>query len=312
MRAISKALIATAALAGAISCGVSQAQTPTAAQGYKTVQGPHTLNPGDWPGHYPFADETEAAVAAPEVHHVRYIDSHVRLVEVGYFPGVQGNMHGHPFPSVFAIDSPVPKATNTPLDPARNMVSVLNAPLDGVNWPVCRAASPQLLHHETNQDTFPHHFYRLEFLRIDGDGLKDHWKAWYPWATSKLARDRVLYEDDHVRMVEVLVKSGEALKPVTDRYPSVFAFDGAGGLGPAGKGVRTSPPLEGFKALGCGTASKGAAGPVSNNGATPIHYYRIDFKRIDGDGIKDHWREWYPWMATLKDEYDRSPNIPNF
>jgi hypothetical protein len=276
------------------------AATPLAAQGYHPVQGPHTLNPGEWPAHYPYADETEAAVAAPEVHHVRYVDAHVRLVEVAYFPGVVGNMHGHPYPSVFAVDAPVPKGTNTVLiDSAHNMKAVIGPAPEGATYPICRAASPQNPHHESNLDTWPHHFMRLEFLTHDG--------ASRPWAGGT---DRVLFEDDHVRLVEVLVRPGETRHAPPNPYPAVIASDA--GVAPHGQGGHESPALEGFETLKCATTGAGDAGVTRNTGAAPIHYYRIDFKRIDGDGLKDHWREWYPWMAALKQAYDQSPNQPNF
>src|SRR6516225_6381593 len=76
---------------------------------YKRLTGPMTLNPGDYPEHWPYADEYDALAAAPEVHHLRYMDGHIQFIEVAYFPGVQGQMHGHPFPSVFAVDAPRPK-----------------------------------------------------------------------------------------------------------------------------------------------------------------------------------------------------------
>jgi hypothetical protein len=303
-------LLATAVLVGGV--GTSAAQTVTPSGGYQTVAGPHTLNPGDWPAHYPFADETEAAVAAPEVHHVRYIDSHVRLVEVAYFPGVIGKMHGHPYPSVFAVDSPVPNSTNTPLDRAHNMVAVLSQPPEGANYPICRAASPQNPHHETNQDSYPHHFYRLEFLRIDGEELEANWRDWYKYAVTGPDRSRLLYEDDHIRLVEVLIRPGQTRRAAASPYPSVVAIDAAGTVPPPGKGSHESPALAGFATLKCATSGGSAAEVTRNTRTAPIHYYRIDYKRIDGDGIKDHWREWYPWMATLKDAYDRSPNTPNF
>lgn len=281
--------------------------------GYQTVQGPHTLNPGEWPLHYPFADETEAAVAAPEVHHVRYIDSHVRLVEVGYFPGVVGNMHGHPFPSAFVVDSPVPKATNTLLfDSAHNMMTAVSSPPDGATYPFCRLASPQNPHHETNLDTYPHHFYRLEFLRIDGAGLKEHWKDWYPHGLTTQARDRLLYEDDHISLKEILVLPGQSQHADAISTPSIIVTDVADMPIPSGKGTHKSPVLKGFEALGCSTAAVRDGAVARNTGSTPLHYYRFEYKRVDGDGIKDHWKEWYPWLATLKDAYDHSPNTPNF
>jgi hypothetical protein len=298
------------AFGSAIAWSGAAAQTPTG--GYQQVPGPHTLNPGEWPAHYPFADRTEAAVAAAEVHHVRYVDSHVRLVEVAYFPGVIGNMHGHPFPSVFAVDAPVPNATNTRFDPARNMDSVKADPPESAVFPTCRAASPQFLHHETNLDSYPHHFYRLEFRRIDGAGLAAQWRDWYKYTVTGPERSRLLFESDHVRLVEVLIRPGETRRAAPNPYPSVIAMDAADTQLPPGKGQQQSPPLAGFETLKCATTNGNAAEVTRNTGKVPIHYYRIEFKRIDGDGIKEHWREWYPWMAALKDEYDRSPNTPNF
>ena len=270
------------------------------------------MNPGEWPAHYPFADRTEAAVAAPEVHHLRYVDDHVRLVEVAYFPGVVGNMHGHPFPSIFAVDAPAPKATNTTLDPARNMVFVRSEPPEGAAYPLCRAASPQFPHHETNQDSFPHHFYRLEFRRIDGEGLKSHWQEWYRYTVVGPDGSRLLYEDDHVRLVEVLIRPGETRHAPAASDPVVIAIDAADTPVPPGDGRRESPPLAGFSTLKCAVSNGSTAEVIRNDGETPIHYYRIEFKRIDGDGIKENWREWYPWMTVMKDAYARSPNTPNF
>jgi hypothetical protein len=39
---------------------------------------------------------------------------------------------------------------------------------------------------------------------------------------------------------------------------------------------------------------------IRNNGTVPLHYYRIEFKRIDGDDFPSHWRDWYPWMQYMK------------
>ncbi|WP_206239624.1 hypothetical protein [Novosphingobium terrae] len=293
-----RCLLAAAALAGTGLLAPVAAQSP----GYQPVQGPHTLNPGEWPAHYPFADETEAAVAAPEVHHVRYIDSHVRLVEVAYFPGVVGNMHGHPFPSVFAVDAPVPKSTNTMFDPAHNMKAVVTPPPDGLAYPFCRAASPQNPHHESNLDSYPHHFLRLEFLPGDGADLRKRWPG---------SGTRQLFEDDHIRLIEVLIRPGEVRRAPASPYPAVLAFDSATPL-PQTRGSHASAPLPGFEHLGCAATAPTGPEVTHNTGKAPIHYYRIEFKRIDGDGLKTHWREWYPWMAQLKDAYDRSPNKPNF
>src|SRR5579862_3118840 len=95
------AFIGVMALAGLlIAVGASQ----TTKVAYKRLSGPETKNPGKWP--YP--DAYDSVVAAGEIHHIRYEDAHIRLIEVAYFPGVHGNMHGHPYPSVFAYDAATP------------------------------------------------------------------------------------------------------------------------------------------------------------------------------------------------------------
>src|ERR1700685_525947 len=37
---------------------------------YKRLVGPETLNPGDYPQHFPYPDEYDSAVGASEVHHI--------------------------------------------------------------------------------------------------------------------------------------------------------------------------------------------------------------------------------------------------
>ena len=38
---------------------------------------------------------------------------------------------------------------------------------------------------------------------------------------------------------------------------------------------------------------------ASTVNAFPSHFYRIQFKRMDGDALKTRWQEWYPWMTNL-------------
>jgi hypothetical protein len=322
---------------------------------YKRLIGPETLNPGDYPAHFPYPDEYDSAVAAAEVHHIRYVDSHIRLVEVAYFPGVHGQMHGHPFPSVFAVDSPAPNAYNIQLDPERKPLIGRDPARDAKQFPFCRTMNPQAPHAETNQDTWPHHFYRLEFLRVDGNDLKDHWTEWYPllahplFAANSLAatkdgskfsaewpyplgydsvraapkNNRLLYEDDHIRLVEVSLLPGESEPMEGVPYPSVFAMDTLPvttvedkpldpKLGAETASTGHSPAPAGFEWPVCSTAGPEAPHALKNTGDVPVHYYRIDFKRIDGEGLKTHWREWYPWMAKLTDEYAAHPYVSNY
>lgn len=360
------------ALAVAIFCGVALAQTPLpppataaaapAAAGpppappqlppdvptrpYKVVPGPQTLNPGEWPLHFPFSDEYDSAVAASGVHHVRYVDDHVRFVEVAYFPGVRGRMHGHPFPSVFAQDAPAPANPNVSLDPQRGMRVGRAAAPAGATFPTCNSATPQGPHAETGTDTFPHHFYRIEYFRVDGAGIQKNWKEWYPRASDPTVvakpaakgpnlsaawpypasldsykaspnTNRLLWEDGKMRLIEVLIRPGETEAMHGNPYPSVLAFDADSGVSPTVKFMDAKSPLNGqgrvdsailaeFPTIRCANEGPRAPYAITNTGKTPIHYYRIEFKRIDGDGLKTKWREWYPWMAKLTDEYAKN------
>jgi len=372
MRSIASGKIAILSLAlGLVCCAIgniqAEAQRPVTAPTpaplppdapkppYKRITGPETLNPGNYPEHWPYPDEWDSAVGAPEVHHVRYLDSHVRLVEVAYFPGVHGQLHGHPYPSVFAVDAPVPKGYNITLDPDKPIIVGRGPAPKGMEYPICRTMLPQPPHAETNQDTWPHHFYRLEFLRVDGSDLQSHWKGWYqhgftPWSKTsqvkpskdalKFSREwpypiaydeimaapdshKLLYEDDHIRLVEVLLMPGEAENVEGVPYPSVIAndtvfsgkiedhpLDGSAKADPADMGQGPAP--KGFDVPTCSTTGPEAPHAMRNTGSVPIHFYRIEFKRIDGDGIKTHWREWYPWMGVLTDAYREHPYVSNY
>jgi hypothetical protein len=322
---------------------------------YRRLTGPETLNPGDYPQHWPYPDEYDSAVGASEVHHIRYIDNHVRFVEVAYFPGVHGQMHGHPWASVFAVDAPVPSAYNVSLDPENKPIVGRGPAPQGLQFPTCQTMNPQAPHAETNQDTWPHHFYRLEFMRLDGKGIEDHWKEWYPHLLNPLSpakdvkpradapkfsdqwpypigydsykaapnNNRLLYEDNHVRLIEVSIRPGETEKMEGVPYPSVLANDAISGttsedhpLDPTstlnGQNSGHAPAPQGLDAPTCSTMGPQAPHAVHNTGTVPIHFYRIEFKRIDGDGLKTHWREWYPWMAKITDEYHAHPYASNY
>ncbi len=323
---------------------------------YPRVTGPETLNPGAWPVHWPYPDQYASTAAASEVHSLRYTDAKVHFVEVSYFAGVHGQMHGHPYASVFAIDAPTPKSVNERLDPDRApKVSTAQGP-NGAAWPICRTMGPESPHAETNLDTWPHHFYRLEYVRLDGADIQKNWKSWYPRmldapltrAMPKMSADtpkfsdawsypaaydsalaapnnyHLLYEDDHVRLVEVTLRPGETEPMHGSPYPAVIAMDAiSGGPEPAVRyldaksplnisgGNNAGPPPE-FTSPSCATTGPRAPHSMKNNGTTPLHYYRIEFKRIDGDGLATNWRQWYPWMSTLADETAKSPPRPNY
>ena len=131
------------------------------------------------------------------------------------------------------------------------------------------------------------------------------------------ANFRILYQNDAVRLVEVGIRPGETVPMSGDPYPAVLAFDSLGAfdaihnhigvtdrqLDPAsplnGQGDGVAPPPAGWQLPRCVTEAPRAPHELTNTTAVPIHYYRIEFKRIDGDGIKTHWKEWYPYMLTM-------------
>jgi hypothetical protein len=158
------------ALAASFSAGVW-------AQSVAARQNPAAL----W--HWP--DAMDSVNAAPKNHKVLFENDHVRLLEVVVQPGETENMHGHKYPSVFMMDAPQPHTANKILDdgnagapdarpggnrpppPPRN---------EGAEaaWPTCRAmTTPQSPHQVTNTDTFPQHFYRMEFKKIDGEAIRE-------------------------------------------------------------------------------------------------------------------------------------------
>jgi hypothetical protein len=276
----------------------------------RLTEGPVTLNPGTGQDRFPFVDMYDSALAAPEVHHVRYMNEHVRFVEVAYFPGVRGRMHGHAYSSVFAIDAPVPKAVNLPLEPDRPNLMGRGGGPHGQEFPRCQTMGPQAPHAETNLDAWPHHFYRLEFLRVDGAGLAQHWREWYP-RLAEPGSNRLLYEDAHVRLVEVSIRPGETEAMHRNPFPAVLAFDSPPPPRNGQDRTEGAPP-PGLTLPTCATQGPRAPHALTNTTSSLIHYYRVEFKRIDGDGLRTHWAEWYPWMAKYKQAWDASPYTLNY
>lgn len=361
MKALGASVLAVLALSSGSPIG---AQSPPASQTaspqpprtlpYRRITGPTTYNPGDYPVHWPYPDQYNAVAASPEVHHLRYTDPKIDLVEVAYYPGVQGQMHGHPYASVFAMSAPTPKTQDVRLDPEPGMAPLrsANPAPDGLRYPTCMTMNPQPPHAPTNQDTFPNHFYRLAFKRIDGEAIRENWRAWYPrmldpplkrTASKSSAKHsdawpwpanldaiiaapdnyRLLFENEEVRLVEVMLRPGETTPLHGHPYPSVLTFDAVSDAQPTekfkdpkstlnGQGAKTSTPMPGFPTLTCRTTPPRAPYTLHNSGKAPIHHYRIEFKRINGDGIRDNWRTWYPWMAKIADETAKHPYIPNY
>jgi hypothetical protein len=119
--------------------------------------------------HWP--ESMEAVHAAPKNHKVLFENDHVRLLEVRVQPGETENMHGHIWPSVFAFDAMQPKGTNHIID---SDTQPHGREFENADWytPQCRTLGPQAPHQITDLDTFPQHFYRIEFKQMDGKSIE--------------------------------------------------------------------------------------------------------------------------------------------
>ena len=143
---------------------------------------------------------------------MRYQDAKARFLEVVIRPGERENLHDHPYPSAFPEDTwgagPAPAAYHPPADNGPGTpgmghtgqggdhnwdpTSKMNAQdagrgpgPKGLRGPTCSTMGPEAPHAGTNVRDVPIHFYRMEFVRVDGDGIKTNWATWYPWFAKK-------------------------------------------------------------------------------------------------------------------------------
>jgi hypothetical protein len=316
---------------------------------------------------YPFPRKTDAEIADGDVHRALYEDSRIMFLEVINPPLLDVHMHGHPYTSVFAHDSTTgPKIPDAPsnvgdtrLDkssPYNDMGSGEGKAPEGMMWPTCTDSAPQAPHRPYNTHMAPNHFYRLEFLRLDGDDFAAHWKEWYPAATApgKPVKDltpgptlgqkfsdawpypiaydeiqaapnnyKLLFEDEKLRLVEVMIRPGETTPMNGIPYSAVLAFntvntvsrsdsavtdtmmDPSSALNGQGSGEGKAPSLYNLKVPLCMTMTARAPHAIHNGLPVPLHYYQIEYKRLDGDGLLAHWKEWYPFMMYM--QYMRAP-----
>lgn len=377
-RPIRKVAVLLMVLLAAAGAGVwAQAPTPT-------QESAAPRNPPAWGG-YPYPRAYDAEIADGDVHRVLYADDRIMFLEVTNPPGLDVHMHGHPYASVFVRDSGgggggaaaggaggAGANANSAANTANNATAAGAAagglndavldpksefngqgwgngpPAKGTRFPTCTTSPPQAPHKPINRGMAPLHFYRVEFLRLDGDDIQTHWKDWYPEMTQPakpvkdLARGRalgpnfseqwpypiaydsinaapnnykLLFEDGHLRVLEVTIRPGETTPMHGHPYPSVLAFNAISGdpslitdkkLDPAsplnGEGAGTAPPPSVFnmKVPICVDMAPQAPHAIHNGGAVPLHYYRVEFKRVDGTDFATHWRQWYPWMQYMK------------
>jgi hypothetical protein len=122
--------------------------------------------------------------------------------------------------------------------------------------------------------------------------------------------NKLLYEDNKLRFIEVTIKPGEKEPMNGQPYPSVYLYedpqpeasqivdtklDPNSPLNGQGAGHGTAPA--GVQFPTCDTMAPLAPHQVVNNGKIPIHYYVVEFKRLDGADLGANWKTWYPWMV---------------
>ena len=86
------------------------------------------------------------------------------------------------------------------------------APPKGLQFPTCQTMNTQAPHAETNQDTWPHHFYRLEFLCVDGKDIQDHWKEWYPYMLEPLVMSKQVFDALSKKQQDVIMALGAEME----------------------------------------------------------------------------------------------------
>ncbi len=307
------------------------------------------------------ADPNDEIKAAPNNYKLHYEDDHMRLVEVVVRPGETEKMHTDPYPAVIAHDAAMPNVTDT----AAPLAMGHGPAPKGQEYPTCDTTPAEGMHALTNHDTFPLHYYKIEYKRLDGDSYHTNWATLYPWMKDPIKKvadvhppadakpfskefpypiaydsyvaapnnHRMRYQDDHVRFLEVIFHGGERENLHGHPYASVFEHDSGGGDAPtsfdgplAEPGIHlhpdgtpmhssvgdikldpgselnnqnngTGPAPPGMQWPTCNTATPQAPHQAFNQNPWPSHFNRIEFRRVDGDGIKTHWKEWYPWMA---------------
>src|SRR5258708_39559242 len=106
----------------------------------------------------------------------------MRVLEVTIRPGETTPMHGHPYPAALAYNSVpdlklITETRQDPKSPLDGQTGGLGPPpkTQNLKVPVCQTMNLQSPHKIHNGTTALLHYYRIEYKRIDGDGLLTKW-----------------------------------------------------------------------------------------------------------------------------------------
>ena len=143
---------------------------------------------------YPFPRSLDAEIADSDVRRVHYGDAHVMLLEVSILRssmstcwtvvGVRPRLRHWRSKSGCAGPADGGSGPMDPKSPYNDMGSGEGPAPQGMKWPTCTTAAPQAPHRPFNSNLNPNHFFRIEFLRVEGDDFQRHWKEWYPSMTA--------------------------------------------------------------------------------------------------------------------------------
>ena len=214
-------------------------------------------------------------------------------------------MHTHPVSSVFLVIEPQPRGRDHRAD--GSVTDPGGAVPASANFPIVSAEGPQGLHSFEDLDTFPKHFYRVEFKKIAftcPDEGNPAYKAAVttepnPAKTSEAIvaadhaispseTDKILVDRADLRLMEVTIPPGATETLAGDAWPSALIF-----YERQPKGIDTF--LDGhvvevngrFDGALFPTAIRMGPQPAQsfhNTDTFPAHFYRVEFKKIQWKG----------------------------
>ena len=127
-----------------------------------------------------------------------------------------------------------------------------------------------------------------------------HWPDSMDSVNAAPKNHKVLFENDHVRLLEVTVQPGETENMHGHKYPSVFMMDAPQPRivnknleeGDAPQPGNRPPPPRNDGATAAYPTCRAMITPQSPHQVTnvdpfPQHFYRMEFKKIDGDAIRE-------------------------